>query len=110
MSEFRGNYVMMPVKVICKECKTCVNLEIETEKNELIGMDGNRICETDIRCRNLEQCMRIYSTVKKWETDRPTARIEKEGGGSTWWDVCGECRGTVNSQDAYCKHCGAKFE
>lgn len=35
---------------------------------------------------------------------------ELEGGGSTWWMVCGECRGPIDTNDHYCKHCGKKVK
>ena len=31
---------------------------------------------------------------------------EIEGGGSTWWYVCSECHGAIDTNDKYCKHCG----
>lgn len=31
---------------------------------------------------------------------------EIEGGGSTWWYVCPECHGAVDTWDRFCKHCG----
>lgn len=31
--------------------------------------------------------------------------VELEGGGSTWWYVCGECHGTVNYMQDICKGC-----
>lgn len=34
------------------------------------------------------------------------AEIEIEGGGSTWWYVCEDCHGAVDTSDLYCKHCG----
>lgn len=40
------------------------------------------------------------------EEEATTAEIE--GGGSTWWIVCGECRGQIDTNDHYCKHCGRK--
>ncbi len=33
---------------------------------------------------------------------------ELEGGGTTWWMVCGDCRGPIDTNDHYCKHCGRK--
>ena len=33
------------------------------------------------------------------------AEAELEGGGSTWWYVCGECHGAVNYQADTCPHC-----
>lgn len=35
------------------------------------------------------------------------AEAELEGGGSTWFYVCGECHGAVNYQAETCRHCGA---
>ena len=34
---------------------------------------------------------------------------ELEGGGSSWWHVCGECHGTIDSSDNFCKHCGRRI-
>ena len=31
---------------------------------------------------------------------------EIEGGGSTWFYVCGECHGSIDTHDKYCRHCG----
>ena len=33
---------------------------------------------------------------------------EMEGGGSTWWMVCGECHGAIDTNDHYCRHCGKR--
>jgi hypothetical protein len=35
---------------------------------------------------------------------------ELEGGGSTWWHVCGECHGAIDTSDRYCKHCGRRIK
>lgn len=35
--------------------------------------------------------------------------IEIEGGGNTWWHVCSECHGAVDTSDLYCRHCGRPF-
>ena len=32
--------------------------------------------------------------------------MEIEGGGTTWWHVCPECNGAIDSQDRFCRHCG----
>ena len=34
---------------------------------------------------------------------------ELEGGNTSYWYVCGECHGIVDTRDAYCKHCGRKI-
>jgi len=31
---------------------------------------------------------------------------EIEGGGTSWWFVCRDCRGSISPYDIYCKHCG----
>lgn len=36
---------------------------------------------------------------------RKTVEAELEGGGTTWWYVCGECRGAVNYRADVCPHC-----
>ena len=40
-------------------------------------------------------------------SERIHAEAEMEGGGSTWWYVCGECHGAINYQADTCRHCGA---
>lgn len=42
------------------------------------------------------------------EEEATTAEIE--GGGSTWWIVCGDCHGPIDTNDHYCKHCGKKVK
>ena len=34
---------------------------------------------------------------------------EFEGGGSSWWYVCGECHGIIDQKDRYCRHCGREI-
>jgi hypothetical protein len=31
---------------------------------------------------------------------------EIEGGGHSWYYVCGECHGAIDREDRFCKHCG----
>ena len=38
---------------------------------------------------------------------RIRTEAELEGGGSTWFYVCGECHGAINYQADTCRHCGA---
>lgn len=42
--------------------------------------------------------------------EQEPVEAEIEGGGSTWWYVCGECHGTINASDRYCKHCGRRIK
>jgi hypothetical protein len=38
--------------------------------------------------------------------ERQLAEVELEGGGTTWWYVCGECHGSVKYKAKECQ-CGA---
>ena len=38
-----------------------------------------------------------------------SSEIEMEGGGSTWWYVCGECHGAVDEKDKFCRYCGRQL-
>ena len=42
--------------------------------------------------------------------EQEPVEIEMEGGGSTWWYVCEECRGSVDRGDRFCRHCGRPFK
>ena len=35
---------------------------------------------------------------------------EIEGGGRSWFFVCEECHGQVDSRDGFCRHCGRPLE
>ena len=37
-------------------------------------------------------------------------QAEVEGGGSSWWWVCGDCHGTIDRGDIYCRNCGRKIK
>lgn len=34
---------------------------------------------------------------------------ELEGGGSTWWFVCGECHTAIDRCDRFCRQCGRRI-
>lgn len=51
----------------------------------------------------------LMETAAKTLESRLPVEEELEGGGTTWWYVCSECRGAVDTSDMYCKHCGRKF-
>ena len=38
-----------------------------------------------------------------------TAEAELEGGGYTWWFVCGECHTALLHDEKYCPECGRKI-
>ena len=80
-----------------------------TELEMLIITLQNRIDEarnkgtkvTTVFISTLSKCLKMAKEQKPVEA-------ELEGGGSTWWYVCGECHGEIGRGDAYCKHCGRR--
>ena len=36
-------------------------------------------------------------------------QAEIEGGGHSWWYVCGDCHGLIDPSDIYCRNCGRKI-
>ena len=42
--------------------------------------------------------------------DQEPVEPELEGGGSSWWNVCGECHGAIDVSDNFCKHCGRRIK
>lgn len=42
--------------------------------------------------------------------EQDPVETELEGGGSTWWYVCGECHGAIDASDNFCKHCGRRIK
>ena len=54
----------------------------------------------------LESLSRMLDELLKEQEAEP----EIEGGGSTWWYVCSECRGAIDDSDRYCRHCGARMQ
>lgn len=41
--------------------------------------------------------------------ERKPVEAELEGGGTTWWYVCGECHGAVNYLADICPHCKTRL-
>ena len=57
-------------------------------------------CPYTVRnCLDMKRDM--YTLVKQ-----QTAEAELEGGGHTWFFVCGECHGSIDTHDKFCRHCG----
>ena len=40
--------------------------------------------------------------------EREAVRPERQhsGGGTTWWNICGNCRTAINPNDKFCHECG----
>ena len=54
----------------------------------------------------MEQTKAITVNLEELMKRLTPEEIEREGGGSSWWYVCPECHGAVDSGDRFCKHCG----
>ena len=86
-----------------------------TEREKVINIYANCIindkqCCSDcytggpglgIACRQQVLTDALY-LLKEQEPVEP----EMEGGGSSWWHVCGECHGMIDKNDLFCRHCG----
>ena len=46
--------------------------------------------------------------LKEQEAVRPERELS--GGGTTWWNVCGNCRTAINPNDKFCHECGRKVK
>lgn len=55
-----------------------------------------------------EKCLEL-ADVEETLLTKPV-RGEWEGGGHSWWYVCGECHGALDPHDIYCRHCGRKIK
>ena len=51
----------------------------------------------------------LLSDDRDQEHDNDLVEAELEGGGSFWWHVCGDCHGTIDENDEYCRHCGRRI-
>lgn len=54
----------------------------------------------------LIQVFRVAQLIEHLLKEQDAVEPEIEGGGSTWWYVCGECRGAIDKADKFCRHCG----
>ena len=68
----------------------------QRDKDQQASYNAFRISDT---CRKAAENLRTE-----------TAEVELEGGGSTWWYVCEECRKAVDTSDKYCRECGRKLK
>ena len=51
-----------------------------------------------------EDGFKILQLLKEQEAVRPER--EHSGGGTTWWNVCGNCKTAINPNDKFCHECG----
>ena len=56
-----------------------------------------------------DKCIICPNCGRKIAEQKPV-EPEIEGGGYSWFYVCGECHGSINSYDKYCRHCGREID
>ena len=70
--------------------------------------------EWKVPVRSLIDHIKTATDVDPWAKDMAATLLEMqiptpaeiEGGGYTWFHVCGECHGIIDREDKFCKHCG----
>jgi len=67
------------------------------EKCPYIGSGGADGCIYEMQSDALK-------LLKEQEVVRPER--QHSGGGTTWWNVCGNCRTAINPNDKFCHECG----
>ena len=73
----------------------------------------DRICE---KCPYEKDCchdgipMFVIKKMVELLKDQEPVEPELEGGGYTWWTVCGDCHGSIDVSDNFCKHCGRRIK
>lgn len=53
-----------------------------------------------------EEDYKIYSVLCGIQDILTPVSAEIEGGGNTWFFVCGECHGAIDGKDKFCRYCG----
>ena len=51
-----------------------------------------------------EMYTNVIGILEEQEAVRPER--EHSGGGTTWWNVCGNCKTAINPNDKFCHECG----
>lgn len=51
-----------------------------------------------------EMYTNVIALLKEQEAVKPER--EHSGGGTTWWNVCGNCKTAINPNDKFCHECG----
>ena len=88
-------------------------LEIE---HECMLRGSHDDCDRD--CANCELVQddgdlhEMYTNVIYLLKEQEAVKPEREhsGGGTTWWNVCGNCKTAINPNDKFCHECGQKVK
>ena len=90
-------HIDMPMPTNCLDCPAC---------NEYlmcaIPINGRKWGENDVR--EFDQGRPEWCPMKEHEAVTPER--EHSGSGTTWWNVCGNCKTAINPNDKFCHECG----
>ena len=56
-----------------------------------------------------EQADELYQLLREVVESKEPLQPELEGGGRSYYMVCGDCHGIVDQGDHFCKHCGREI-
>lgn len=69
--------------------------------NDCSYHSGANYSDQNCRGRMLKD---VLALLKEQKAVRPER--EHSGGGTTWWNVCGNCKTAINPNDKFCHECG----
>lgn len=91
----------------CADSFQAIDETVQALKEMLRGLQGEQQAELKDWQREIMENGAPQRLDFKEEEAVPA---ELEGGGTTWWMVCGDCHGAIDTNDRYCKHCGVKVK
>lgn len=62
-------------------------------------------CKLECLLQKYDELKEKYDKLLK-EQEAVKPEREYSGGGTTWWNVCGNCKTAINPNDKYCHECG----
>jgi hypothetical protein len=78
------------------------------------------MCEQKVPVQSLIDHIKTAVDVDPWAKEMAEELLKEQepvkqerqhsGGGTTWWNVCGNCRTAINPNDKYCHECGRKVK
>jgi hypothetical protein len=83
-----------------KNMKEHLKTQIKTAK----GMGSKWVY---ILTTEAERCLELAEAEDTLMAEQVPAELE--GGGSSWWYVCGECHTAIDPKDKFCRECGRRI-
>lgn len=60
--------------------------------------------------KSLSERERVIRRLNVQLLEAKAVKPDWEGGGSMYWDVCGECHTAIARQDKFCRQCGKEID